>query len=171
LVSYIRGGLTARVANSRNSVSRVGLYCHMTTSTYEISSDPRPSLRASAHRPHVRVSLSSHEQADLIARGLPPELAFLATEGFSPEPLFNDVVAAPKAVRGLDHLLSEGQITEEVYYRALATHLSCEYYSGDPPLARAFDAVKGLRCGVAPSNRAVRVLGWSLRLVRSSLRG
>jgi cellulose synthase/poly-beta-1,6-N-acetylglucosamine synthase-like glycosyltransferase len=94
--------------------------------------------------------LSGHEEADLIARGLPPELAFLAAEGFSPEPLFNAVAAAPKAVRALDRLLSEGQITEEVYYRALASHLSCEYYVGDPPLTRAFDAVKGLRCGVAP---------------------
>jgi hypothetical protein len=97
----------------------------MTKNTYEMSSNPRLSLRASAHRPQVRVSLSGHEHADLIARGLPPELAFLAAEGFSPEPLFNAVVAAPKAVRALDHLLSEGQITEEVYYRALASYLSC----------------------------------------------
>ncbi|MFZ0604895.1 MAG: glycosyltransferase, partial [Roseiarcus sp.] len=45
---------------------------------------------------------------------------------------------------------SEGEITEEAYYRALASHLGCQYYSGSPPFARAFDAVKGLRCGVAP---------------------
>jgi glycosyltransferase XagB len=35
-----------------------------------------------------------------------------------------------------------------VYYRALADHLGCSYYSGDPPLSGSFDAVKGLRCGV-----------------------
>jgi hypothetical protein len=46
--------------------------------------------------------------------------------------------------------LSEGKVTEEAYYRALASHLGCQYYCGEPPLARAFDAVKGLRCGVAP---------------------
>jgi glycosyltransferase XagB len=46
--------------------------------------------------------------------------------------------------------LSDGKITEEVYYRALASHLGCQYYSGAPPFARSFDAVKGLRCGVAP---------------------
>ena len=122
----------------------------MTENTYELSGNPGPSLRAGAHRPHVRVSLPSREHADLVARGLPPELVFLAAEGFSPEPLLNAVAAAPKAVRPVDQLLSEGKITEEVYYRALASHLGCQYYSGDPPFARAFDAVKGLRCGAAP---------------------
>ena len=58
--------------------------------------------------------------------------------------------AAPKTVLPVDQLLSEGKITEEAYYRALASHLGCQYYSGSPPFARAFDAVKGLRCGVAP---------------------
>ncbi|HZZ22522.1 MAG TPA: glycosyltransferase [Roseiarcus sp.] len=41
-------------------------------------------------------------------------------------------------------------MSEEFYYRTLARHLGCQYYRGEPPLARAFDAVKGLRCGVAP---------------------
>ena len=77
-------------------------------------------------------------------------LAFLAAEGFSSEPLLNAVSAAPKTVPPVDQLLSEGKITEEAYYRALASHLGCQYYSGSPPFARAFDAVKGLRCGVAP---------------------
>jgi hypothetical protein len=71
----------------------------MTEDTYELSSNPGPSLRAGSHRPHVRVSLPSREQADFVARGLPPELGFLAAEGFSAEPLLNAVVAAPKAVR------------------------------------------------------------------------
>jgi glycosyltransferase XagB len=122
----------------------------MTENTYEPGGNPGPSLRAGAHRPHVRVSLPSREHADFVAPGLPPELVFLAAEGFSPEPLLNAVAAAPKAVRPVDQLLSEGKITEEVYYRALASHLGCQYYSGDPPFARAFDAVKGLRCGAAP---------------------
>jgi hypothetical protein len=93
---------------------------------------------------------SGHVQADLVTPGLPPELAFLAAEGLSPEPLLNAIGAAPSAVGAVDQLLSEGKITEEVYYRALAIHLGCQYYCGDPPLARAFDAVRGLRCGVAP---------------------
>ena len=122
----------------------------MTENAYELSNNPGASLRAAAQRAHVRVSLPSHEQADFVLRVLPPELAFLAAEGFSPEPLLNAVVAAPKAVRPLDQLLSEGKLTEEIYYRTLATHLGCQYYCGEPPLAQAFDAVKGLRCGVAP---------------------
>jgi hypothetical protein len=60
------------------------------------------------------------------------------------------VSATPRAIWSLDWLLSEGKIIEEAYYRALAIHLGCEYYSGDPPLASSFDAVKGLRCGVGP---------------------
>jgi cellulose synthase/poly-beta-1,6-N-acetylglucosamine synthase-like glycosyltransferase len=122
----------------------------MIQNPYEISSSAKPSLHTSAQRPHGRLPYSDHEQADLIPHGLPQELAFLAAEGFSPEPLLNAVIAAPTAVRALDHLLSNGRIDEEVYYRALARHLSCEYYIGDHPLGSAFDAVKGLRCGVAP---------------------
>ena len=125
----------------------------MTENTYELRSNPGPSLLAAEPPPHVRVPLPSYEQADLAARVLPPELAFLAAEGFSPEPLLSAVGAAPKDIGPLDQLLSEGRISEEFYYRTLATHLGCQYYYGEPPLARAFDAVKGLRCGVAPLER------------------
>ena len=90
------------------------------------------------------------EQANLVARGLPLELAFLAEEDFSLELMMECVGASPEAVWSLDWLLSEGKIIEEAYYRALATHLGCEYYTGDSPLADSFDAVKGLRCGVGP---------------------
>ena len=121
----------------------------MTKNTYESSNDLGPLPRAGVHRPNVRGSLLGHEQTALVARVLPPELAFLAAEGFSPEPLFNALVAVPKAVRPVDQLLSEGKLTEEAYYRALANHLGCQYYCGTPPLARTVDAVKGLRCGVA----------------------
>ncbi len=122
----------------------------MAINTYELSNKPELSLREVAHRRHVRVPLPTHEEADLVARVLPPELDFLAVEGFSPEPLINAVVSASKAVLPVDQLLSEGKLTEEIYYRALANHLGCQYYCGDPPLGRAFDAVKALRCGVAP---------------------
>ena len=122
----------------------------MTEATYQVTNPEEPSLRTVVHRPHPRSSLLTREQVDLAARALPPELAFLAAEGFSREPLLDSIVAASRAVLPVDQLLSEGKITEEVYYRALANHLGCQYYRGYPPLADAFDAVKGLRCGVAP---------------------
>jgi hypothetical protein len=122
----------------------------MTESAHELSRNSRPSPSAGAHRRHDRAAPPSHPRADLVAPGLPPELAFLAAEGFAPEHLLNAMSAAPRSVRPADQLLSDGKITEEVYYRALAAHLGCQYYCGEPPLAQAFDAVKALRCGVAP---------------------
>src|ERR1700722_16789435 len=122
----------------------------MTNNTYELSNNLGPLPGAGVHRLHVRGPLLSHEQAALVARVLPPELAFLAAEGVSPEPLLNALVAAPKAVRPVDQLLSDGKLTEEVYYRASANHLGCQYYCGTPPLARTVAAAKGLRCRVAP---------------------
>jgi glycosyltransferase XagB len=125
-------------------------YGVMTENTYELRNYTERSLHTGAHRPHARIPLPPPERADLIKRVLPPELAFLAAEGFSPEWLLNAVVAPSGSVLPVDQLLSEGKITEELYYRALANHLGCQYYSGYPPLADTFDAVKGLRCGVAP---------------------
>jgi glycosyltransferase XagB len=125
-------------------------YGVMTEKTYEFRNYTERSLHTGAYRPHARLPLPIREQADLITRVLPPELAFLAAEGFSPEWLLNAVVAPSGSVLPVDQLLSEGKITEELYYRALANHLGCHYYSGYPPLADTFDAVKGLRCGVAP---------------------
>jgi glycosyltransferase XagB len=116
----------------------------------EGSNLPAVAPRARGHWAYDRASSPPHEHADHVGRGLPPELAFLASEGFSSEPLLNAVSAAPQSVAPVDQLLSDGKITEEVYYRALASHLGCQYYSGAPPFARSFDAVKGLRCGVAP---------------------
>ena len=81
---------------------------------------------------------------------LPSELDFLARQGISPEELLNAIGAAPRGVRPVDSLLGEGIVREEGYYRALAQHLGCEYYSGEPPFAADFDAIRGLRCGVAP---------------------
>ena len=106
--------------------------------------------RAETRRSHDRTFLPNKERANLVAGELPLELAFLADEDFSLELMIECVGASPEAVWSLDWLLSEGKIIEEAYYRALATHLGCEYYTGDPPLADSFDAVKGLRCGVGP---------------------
>jgi cellulose synthase/poly-beta-1,6-N-acetylglucosamine synthase-like glycosyltransferase len=122
----------------------------MARNTIQSGNIQEPASREGVDRSHDRFAMPGRARPDLVAPGLPPELAFLAREGFSLEPLLNAVSAAPRAVRPIDQLLSEGKIAEEVYYRALASHLGCQYYCGDPPLARAFDAVKGLRCGVAP---------------------
>ena len=122
----------------------------MSIGASEESNRSPSALRTSARWSHDRTSLSAHERVDHVARELPPELAFLAAEGFPSEPLLNAMSAAPKSVLPVDQLLSQGKISEEVYYRALANHLGCQYYSGAPAFARAFDPVKGLRCGVAP---------------------
>ena len=106
--------------------------------------------RADLRSSHDWAFLPDKGQADLVARELPLELAFLPNEDRSPELMEEGVGATPGAVLPLVRLLSEGKIIEEAYYRALAAHLGCEYYSGDPPLAGSFDAVKGLRCGVGP---------------------
>jgi len=122
----------------------------MARNPHEFSKTPEPAPRIGAHRVFGRISLRAHERADLIAPGLPPELAFLPAAGFSSEQLLDAVGAAPRTIRPVDALLSEGIIREEAYYRALARHLGCQYYWGEPPFARSFDAIKGLRCGVAP---------------------
>ncbi len=109
-----------------------------------ISSATRGSPRAGPHS----VSPPYHGLTDAVARGLPQELAFLAADEFSPEALVEALGGTSPAVRPLNRLLSDGKITEEAYYQALASHLGCVYYRGDPPLADSFDAIKGLRCGV-----------------------
>ena len=124
-------------------------------------SELQSSLHEGANWSGDRTSVPNHEQGTLASGGLPTELAFLAGEGFSPELLVEAVGATPTAVRPLNRLLSDGKITEEAYYRALASHLGCMYYSGDPPLAASFDPVKGLRCGVGalePRSAAPRVV-------------
>ena len=122
----------------------------MAGNRYEFSRTPEPAPRIGAHRVFDRTSLSARERADPLAPRLPPELAFLPAAGFSSEQLLDAIGAAPRAIHPVDALLSEGIIREEAYYRALARHLGCQYYRGEPPFARSFDAIKGLRCGVAP---------------------
>jgi cellulose synthase/poly-beta-1,6-N-acetylglucosamine synthase-like glycosyltransferase len=118
----------------------------MAIDTFKLNDTPESPRRAEAHWTRDRVSLPGHEQDDLIA--LPPELAFLAADGFSVESLVRAAGTAEPREELLARLLSEGKIAEEDYYRALAKRLGCRYYSGDPPLADSFDAAKGLRCGV-----------------------
>jgi glycosyltransferase XagB len=114
-------------------------------------SDTQGSLQRSDSRwSYGRAFVPDKEHAGIVARELPLELAFLTAEDVPLELIENGVGATRGAVWSLDRLLSEGKVIGEIYYRALAMHLGCEYYSGDPPLARSFDAVKGLRCGVGP---------------------
>ena len=115
----------------------------------EFSRAAHPATRASGHRPFGRPTPRAYERTDLAAR-LPPELALLVAEGFSPERLLNALASGLSADRPVSTLLSEGLISEEAYYRALARHLGCRYYNDDPLLAVAFDAMRGLQCGVAP---------------------
>ena len=122
----------------------------MTRSTSNLSDAQGLLPTAESRWSHDRAFLPDKAQADLVARELPLELAFLAGEDLSSELMVGGEGATPRAIWSLDWLLSEGKIIEEAYYRALAIHLGCEYYSGDPPLASTFDAVKGLRCGVGP---------------------
>ncbi len=105
--------------------------------------------RAEPHLAYDRAFLPDQEQTGRVERELPLELAFLSADDFLVELMVERVGAEPAAIWSLDRLLSEGKIIEETYYRALATHLGCEYYDGEPPLASSFDAVKALRCGVA----------------------
>ena len=147
----VGGSLTEREDAERKNSSVAPVHRQaiaMAGIVQEFRRTAEPAPRTSAHRPFGRPMLRPREQAELAAR-LPPELAFLAAQGFSPERLLNAIGAEP-AVRPVDKLLSEGLISEDVYYRALARHLGCQYYNGEPPLAGAFDAMRGLRCGVAP---------------------
>jgi glycosyltransferase XagB len=123
----------------------------MTRSTSQLYNIQGSLKRADSRWPYDQAFPPNKEQADIGTRGLPLELAFLAAEDISPELMEEGVGATRRAALwSLVGLLTEGKITEEAYYRALAIHLGCEYYNGDPPLADSFDAVKGLRCGVGP---------------------
>jgi len=77
------------------------------------------------------------------------EFEFLVQHGVSADRLLRALAAAPGGVEPLDALLGEG-VSEDTYYHALAQHLGCAYYVGELPFAEIFDAVKSLRCGVAP---------------------
>src|SRR3984885_5216041 len=122
----------------------------MTRSTSQLNNMQGLLKRSDSRWSYDRAFLPNKEQGDIGTRELPLELAFLAAEDLSPELMEERVGATRSAVWSLERLLSEGKIIEEAYYRALAIHLGCEYYNGDPPLADSFDAVKGLRCGVGP---------------------
>ncbi len=69
--------------------------------------------------------------------------------GISADRLLHALASKPAGVEPLDALLAEGIVGEEQYYHALAQHLGCMYYVGEPPFAEHFDAVRSLKCGVA----------------------
>ena len=112
--------------------------------------DISEAVRRSARRSYDRGAPHNSQPSEVFARSLPRELDFLVRRGFSPQGLFGALAAAPRDVHPLDAILAEGVVEEEVYYRALARHLGCQYYSGAPLFAANLDAMKGLRCGVAP---------------------
>ena len=81
---------------------------------------------------------------------LSAELQILADHGIPMESLMLAVADAPADVSPLEAVFGSGLISEERYYRTLAQRLGCGYYSGAPPFAEDFNAVRGLQCGVAP---------------------
>ena len=87
---------------------------------------------------------------DAFGRTLPPELAFLAQQGLTPEAVSRVFAAIGGGAATLHALLAEGVVREESYYRALARHLGCEYYSGEPWIADGVDVIRALQSGVAP---------------------
>ena len=74
----------------------------------EFSRAAHPVTRASGHRPFGRLVPRAYERTDLAVR-LPPELAFLVAEGFSPERLLNALASGPSADCPVNTLLSEGR--------------------------------------------------------------
>ena len=143
MVSYPGGWSRCESDRFRRGLDFLKLW-HMTLNASTLSGTRGSALHSAPHP----ASSPNHEQVELVARGLPQELAFLAAGGFSPEVLVEALGGTTTSSRPLNRLLSDGKITEEAYYQALASHLGCMYYSGDPPLAGSFDAVKGLRCGI-----------------------
>ena len=77
----------------------------MTQTTRESRSYAKLLPHSGVPEPHARIPLSSHEQTYPAARGLPPELAFLAAEGFSPELLLDAVNAPSRGALPVDQLL------------------------------------------------------------------
>jgi glycosyltransferase XagB len=90
-----------------------------------------------------------HDDSERFARLLPPELAFLIQPGLSAERLLSAVSMAPRGVTPLEAVLAEGLVPEERYYDALARHLGCWRYAGEPGFAPGFDPVRSLDCEVA----------------------
>ncbi|HTR14951.1 MAG TPA: glycosyltransferase [Roseiarcus sp.] len=116
----------------------------------------RPATPASVtHRAPDRPQRADPHR-DGFGRALPPELAFLAQQGLSPEAVSRVFAAVGGGAATLHALLAEGVVREESYYRALARHLGCEYYSGEPWIPEGLDVVRAMQTGVAP-------LAWSGR--------
>ena len=115
-------------------------------------SAPPPISKAAAFPAHgfSRPPSKSEASVNRLGRRLPLELEFLAQHEESADRLLRVLDASPRGVEPLEALLAEGTVSEEQYYRALARHLGCAYYDGEPSFAAHFDVVKSLRSGVAP---------------------
>ena len=105
---------------------------------------------SSSDRARVHPALRLASSARGPAQALPPELEFLVQHGVSRDRLLRALLACPAGVEPLDAVLAEGILAEDQYYRALAQHLGCALYLGEPPFAPHFDAIKSLQCSVGP---------------------
>jgi glycosyltransferase XagB len=93
------------------------------------------------------------------APGLPAEIAFLADHGVPPAGLREAALSSERiGVPPSRQVLASGLVTEEQFYRALATELDLRFQSCAPPLRPGGDVSAILREGVAaavarPDNR------------------
>lgn len=95
------------------------------------------------------------------AANWPPEIAFLAAEGFSPSTL--DLAARrarAQGVGGEQVLIAEGIVAEDIYYRALARRLGCVFIDRAVALAPGFDYRAALRAGVARADPRHEKFDW-----------
>jgi glycosyltransferase XagB len=81
---------------------------------------------------------------------LPPEIAFLATDGLDGAMLAAAARRASELGVGADEvLLAEGLVGDRAYYAALARRLGCRYVERAAMLAPGFDYRAALRAGIA----------------------
>src|SRR5208282_5403704 len=128
---------------------RAGGGCAMTETSQGSGTPSISILETIPDRAFARPPSRGDGPVRLNGRPLPLEFEFLVQHGVSADRLLRALAAAPGGVEPLDALLGEG-VSEDTYYHALAQHLGCAYYVGELPFAEIFDAVKSLRCGVAP---------------------
>jgi len=110
----------------------------------------RPARPASTPRWAQERPQGADPHREGFGRALPPELAFVARQGLPPEAISRIAAATGEGAATLHALLAEGVLREDNYYRALARHLGCEYYSGEPGIAEGVDIIRAMQSGVAP---------------------
>jgi hypothetical protein len=122
----------------------------MTTISQEFGTQSTSTIEAFQQRSLGPPAPRTHGRPSGTGSLLPLELEFIPQHGVSVERVLRVLADAPCGIEPLDAVLREGVIPEEEYYQALAQHLGCAYYTGQPSFASGFDALKGLRSGVAP---------------------